>query len=368
MTLIELLIAMSIFLILGFALVSLMRGGLDTWRTGEQRREVLSNAATIIEQLTTDMRSMYTNAKNNPRVRFLADYDPHHGLSRIRFVRAIEGEAHDFLLRESGSLVEADKLIDEYHDRAEAFRGELLPTGGLCEVAYVLVPDNSGGAYDLYRAIRSPIGDPGRSVFLDSNVTPSAARSNMRLFAKNVLYLGMMFWTQYTTCWDPTVPTRMRLRDRNSKSGPMFYWDSTRALMQDTEGAEANEFRFFRGTPYDTSDDIFPSKVRLTLVVREEGRRAISSRLLRSIDASSTTIALEDAAAFPANEDQGNCYVFIDGEWIQYAERYGRELQDCRRGARGTRPAAHDKGARVETGRSITFVVNLPSFREAWDE
>ncbi len=378
MTLIELVIAMSIFLFLGMALVGMFRSGLAAWSTGERKREVLENAQTVVEQITSDLKSVYTTTGVSPpvNVRFIADVDPSTGLPRLRFVRTIRGEVQAYLLRDAGKLIQRTGLIDENNDFSEAYKGSLMPTGGLCEVAYVLARDNSSssgtskdGGYVLYRGIRSPIGDPAGSVFNDSNMATDAVRSGMKPFARNVLYMGFLFWTQHSNTWSPRHYTRTYIVSEEQKSGPMLYWDSTRGYLPAPDEPEDYEFFTYRGTLNDPSDDIFPSRVKVTVVLREGGNAAPKSTLASSMSAGGEdSLKLVDASMFPEDKSEGFCFVLVDDEWIEYTERSGRWLSGLRRGARHTRARTHKKGAVVETGHTVAFTATLPSYREAWYE
>jgi hypothetical protein len=374
MTLIEVLVSMGIFLFLGFVLVTMLRQGLSIWRTGDARRESLEQAQTIIEHLTTDLSAVYTETGRKPpvRVKFIADIDPATGAQRLRFVKTIRGEAEKYLLREAGGLFGADSFIDENHDWSEAYKGILKPAGGLCEVAYVLLPDNSpgaDGAYVLWRGICAPIGDPQNSVFNDANMDGAVVERCMTPFGRGVLHMGLSFWTQYTNTWDPRCYTRISSAfTEQEKSGPMLEWDSTRGYIPLPGRLEQSEFALYRGTPNDPSDDIFPSKIRITLVVRERGDGAAKTTLSRALNPDGSQMQLSDGSRFPLNPKEGYCFVFVGGEWIEYGERKGDTLVNLRRGARRTQAAAHRNGETVETGRTISFVVSALAYREAWYE
>ena len=56
MTLIEILVALGIFVMLGSGLVVFLRDGISTWQVGESRRESIERAEAILEPLCADLR------------------------------------------------------------------------------------------------------------------------------------------------------------------------------------------------------------------------------------------------------------------------------------------------------------------------
>ena len=61
MTLIELMVAMSIFLVLGAGLVMFLRVGIQTWRVGERRREVYERGQAILDQMAGDFSCTFSD-------------------------------------------------------------------------------------------------------------------------------------------------------------------------------------------------------------------------------------------------------------------------------------------------------------------
>jgi len=150
------------------------------------------------------------------------------------------------------------------------------------------------------------------------------------------------------------------------KSGPALWWDSTRSLP--LYSAEDREFTtFISGSSLgDPRDDIYPEAVQIVLVIAQENTGAVT-KLADSIDSSSTRIPLENASAFGKS---GYKYVIIDSEWIRYKEvrRGGLVLEDeYGRGARGTLPASHERGALVQEGKTFVLTLTLPGGREDWN-
>ena len=58
MTLIELLVAFVILLMLVAALVTLTTRGLETWTTGEARKDMYERAQVVLDLISADLRNM----------------------------------------------------------------------------------------------------------------------------------------------------------------------------------------------------------------------------------------------------------------------------------------------------------------------
>ncbi len=356
---------MAIFAFLGTATIGMLRSGLFSWRTGEAKREVLETAQLIMSQVDGDLRNMYTTESvegQPPYVRLVCDHDAN-GRQRICFVRTLSGAVSRFTRKEAGALVGADSDLDLVDDYTEARMGSLRSTSGLCEVAYVMDPDPTSGK--LYRGLRAPIGGAG-TFFVSSNLVPATSVSPLIEFADGVLYLGFHFWTQYTNTWDVSAWPIIAPR-QDEKSGPALCWDSTRSLMLVRNPIEGQFTTYLSASSEtDTNDDIFPMAVQVVLVLAE-GRSGASSRLTRDVDETSTNLPVENTGIF---EELAYQYVWIDGEWIRFNRIDDDTLvlkDEYDRGARGTLPAAHRKGASVQAGRTFTVTIMLPGGREDWN-
>jgi hypothetical protein len=383
----ELLIAMSIFMFLGVILISMLRSGVRAWHRGEMQREIHETAQIVLNQMREDIEAAYTSRPLDPaaghRSLFICDYDCSNR-ARLRFVRSMSDASQGFAGAFAGDYIlpqGCEAFINLARDRDDAIDGILKPTGGLCEVAYVM-----GGSdqYEnkmkvLYRGICSPPHDSSRSLFLDSNIEWPYLADTCRFFADRILYLGFEFWTQYTNTWRRYPPETYYTRnapqdidgaDTERTSGPLDFWDSTRGRvppgMGDPIEPEDDEFLMNLGTPGDPTDDIFPSKVRITLVIedRVSGR---DTELTKDLGSDTTLIYVDHPEPFAKVEPK---FIKINDEWIRIEGlQYGKiKVAEGGRGARGTMPQTHSRGDVVQAGRTFTLVVALPGSREDWRE
>ncbi|MEM7260704.1 MAG: type II secretion system protein [Planctomycetota bacterium] len=345
MTLIELLVAMAVFIVLGSTLVMFLRVGINTWRVGEIRREAFERSSAILDQIEADISATYSDPSNGYEgkvdVIFLSDYDEN-GRQRVRFVRSLGGEMRHQITQTAGAWTGGIGEYDFIEDKVEMEEGIMKAPGGLQEIAYLMDPDSESEM--LWRGMKSPIGG-STTIFSDDNLyrfeeDGETKPQRARPLASGVLYVEYNFWGQDTHSWSSD-------EDR----GPQSWWDSTRGIMDDDSAAD--------GSRHEWRDDVFPSRVQIVLVLRP-ARATRLAKLDRDIAAGDDEIRVDRADGYPDGAFQ---YVRIGNEWIQYESRDDRVLSGCRRGARGTEPAAHSKGTPVVYGSTFSRVVRIPGAR-----
>lgn len=400
-TLIEVLVSMSIMMILGGALILILRGGVLTWRQSEARRESFDQAQAIFLQLREDLAATVppfstplTDAGNEVEARFVCDKP--NGLQRLFLVRSIKAESEHPITGHAGSAIAADSVIDQRDDLAEARQTRLRATGGAMEIAWVLGADGV-----LYRGVKTPIGPP-HSLFADTGAyelapppgskapkpdlgaapppppgpPPSTGVTRpalLRPFATDVIHLEFLFWTQYTRTWGTRFPP-LRVAHEDERSGPMPYWDSTRALIAPPKppspvpAHQKRQFHTFlsRASLYDPRDDILPASVRVTIVLKEADAAGSHTYLAVKASARDTELTVKE----PGRLKHDGGYVYINGEWIKYDEVRKNTIIVSKngRGVRGTLAAAHDGSQPVVVGRTFTAILDVPAYREDWGD
>ena len=346
MTLVEVLVAISVFMVLGSGLVMFMRIGIDTWRVGEIRRESFERGQAVLDQFESDLRSMHPDPYHGDNgevdVFCVSDYDLN-GRQRLRFVRSLAGETRHPITREAGSLTGAVAELDYENDAMEARAGWLRAPGGLQEVVYLFDP--RPGTELLWRGLRSPVGGE-RSLLLDENIYLEDGKvRHCRPFADGILYLEFNFWGSDTSSW-------------SSEGGMLAGWDSTR-------GAVPASSTYNPASRHDPRDDEFPSRVQVVLVLRP-ARAVKFGRLMEEIDDNDTEIRLDTTEHYP---EAAYPYVRIGDEWIRYESISGGRLRNCERGVRGTEPAVHEAGTPAVYGTTFSRVVRVPGGRASlWSE
>ena len=391
-TLLEVLIAMSLFTVVGFAVVVLMKAGVDMWIGGTTISQQEDRLEQSLPRLEDDVRMVSVPAQAD-----LIPFDPQNpdpkeepsplpAINRMvsgvhpykigertvpsrywAFVREIGPRELDAYVRRAGTSPEADAYIDGKNDEQEFKDKKHKATGGLMEVLWIYVPDEERvGVGDLCRAFRSPIGgretllDPGNHADLEvvrTKIAPEPIQSN-------VLHFDIWFWAEFTTSWEGDLTQTQRPlagqdgKVRKFSSGPSYTWDSTRALLP------KKEFRMAKGPQSIgfTSDDIWPRKVRVRVAVVEE-----DTELAKGIGEGEREFTVVSTDFAVGRGDIANDYFKIGDEWIQVSGRDVRQhdrflVMD--RGALGTNAVAHGRDNTVHYGRMMDFVLSIPSFRD----
>lgn len=362
MTLLEILVAIGIFSMIGATLVMLLNQAVKGWRAGEARREAFEEAQTILRIVREDLQNAFLTApalkKGEVRGKMVCDYDEA-GRQRLALVRTLASEARHPIASLAGTALWADEHLDGDRDWAQAKEGRLQATAGLQEVLYAFDPKDPTL---LLRGTRSPPGGPGTLFAVDVVDDPEKLQAAARPLSSRVLFLGFRFWTQHTKSWDGTSrPTPGDIR-----SGPAYEWDSTRALLEPPPGLPDDAFRFFRGAGSleDPGDDILPERVEVTLVVAEDYPAGPWTFLEAPLAADAEAMQVRDTRRFADRLP----WVRVGAEWIRVKIGGANRLlvEPGGRGGRGTLPAEHPIGADVTTGRTFRMVVAVPAAREAW--
>lgn len=347
LTLIELLIATSIFLMLGGSLILFLRVGIDTWRVGEIRREAYERAQAIIDEIASDLSCTFSDPSKGTGgivdVLFVSDYDPN-GRQRMRFVRSLAGEMRHPITQKAGALTGGQFDYDYVDDAQESEWGTLRAPGGLQEVAYVMDIDPASDM--LWRSVKSPIGGL-HTLFdelnlYDDQVAPPKMTRRMRPFADGVMYLEFNFWGQETASWT----------DNEGGRGPQVWWDSTGAIV------DAGDY-FDPDSRHEHRDDVFPSRVQVTLVLRP-ARAAKFARLTRPLGSDDVEIRVGSTSHYPEGAFQ---YVRVGDEWIRYDTKSKTGFLGLERGVRGSEAMDHPVGTPVIYGTTFTRVIRVPGAR-----
>lgn len=367
-TLVELLTAIAIFAVISTMLFRMVKGALDVWRIGEQGRESIEKGGALIEEIAQDFRMLRADAAPGmpeAPVRLIAtfgsldldvDQIDESLLQRVAFARSCPEERTDPALRQSGTVPGGKEFLSDVESGTRPARA----CGGLAEVAYATLsvpkPKSDPSLLTLYRWFRTPIGGDGSLLDPAAFERPERAVATGVALAENVLYLGVEFWGRDTEGFDAPV---------DSERGPLSAWDSTRALLGDAKGP--NRFRFAKGEGSlgQTDDDVFPRRVKVTLVLaRDEDEQALL-RLAVDLPASGDVVRVDSARAFEALGTRK--FLKVGGEWMTWTSINGTELR-VQRGARGTPRVSHSAGARIHLGSTYERVIEIPVFREDWNE
>jgi len=381
-TLIEVLAATALFALLGTLLFSVVRGAMDLWTIGERNRELNDRAGAALDLLAEDLRAAWPGLPGAAEqdARFLVAQraddrgaDGTGSFSLLAFSRLCHEQRALDWLRRAGDTPGAE---DTASLAAPTDPTQLQPTGGLAEALFMLARAPGDALPSLIRRVRMPLGGKGSLLDEESWVTPAAparagiVRDGLQgaeargagvwrdgvAIADRVLWFGVQCWGPETTCWE-SLPT-----DPATAVPALPVWDSTRGLAP--SGAEGFPLALGPASLLDGRDDVFPQRVRLTLVLERDEGNATTGVLAEELSLTGTTLTL--ASAKLLDDEQRPDFVLVEGEWLGVTAIDGRKLS-VTRGARGTRPAQHAAGAKVHTGRRFDRVVELPCGRENWN-
>ncbi len=347
-TLVELLVAMGLFVALGLMMMQLVRGGLRLWRTGERQREVVERYEVFAETLVRDWRLLASASDRDPRIRMLADWAPDGDFFRVRWVRQFPEELADRRLRSKSTLGPESRVYRLGTPlSAEDEEGPgYLPTGGLAEVTWVAVPDDRPGAFSgdlrLYRGVIAPPGTDQGLFASEALESKESVRALCRLVADGVLHIGWRFARAGASDWDSAES----------------FWDSTREELSSEVFSAARDPRY--GS--DRSQDIFPARVRMTLVLDEGADRR--TRLAKAADRGATEILVDDVDKL--GKVTNGDLLKVGGEWVQVASVNGNRIRLQGRALRSTREESHPRSVPVRKGRTFVRVIEIPMGREAY--
>jgi len=394
-TLLEILISMSLFTLIGLAVVSLMRSGVDMWIAGNRGSAQEDRLEQSLPRLQADLRAVRVPKQHDripfdpknpdpqeepdplpPENRFISGYheiklgarEEPYLCPYLAFVRDITGlDELDTYAARAGTNPAAESYIDGKEDEEEFQRNDHLPTGGAVEILWIWLPDlRRPGLGTVYRAYRTPVG--GAGTLLDPTNHDDLAEIEEKIrpepMFQDVLRFDVLFWTQYTTSWEgdvtvtsrPTKPTDGKERTR---SGPSRAWDSTRGLLPEN-GPSA--FKLGRKSLRNAADDIWPRMVRVQFALMEE-----QTELLETIGNTASEFLVSEASFATGYGELDGRAMKVGPEWIRVAYRDGNRrnlFHVLERGVFGTPAVAHGAGAPVYYGRVFEFTIHCPSFRD----
>jgi hypothetical protein len=361
---------MSLFLVLGTALIALLTRALDFLDAGTGGTEIQDKANDFLIPFKSDVEGVIVERSlmpGEPAIRFHCDFvdvdsdgdgNNDYRAQRLVFVRSNSREGSDPVARMSGTKPGADAYLDGTKDVEEAEAGTLRALRGMEEVLYIALPDDPANpaVLTLYRGTRSPPG--GRGTLFDAK-TPAQIKGAAQPLLKGVLHFGVAFWTPRSTDWNSNDA-------RTDGNSPVVTWDSTRGVLQKGRNPGRNEFPFARGPKSlnDPRDDISPRSLRVSFVFKRTGRESFEGQLMQDLNEGGRK-ATVDNTGFAAGAALD--FIKIGTEWMTFSSRTDEVFSLSSRGARGTIPSAHERGDMVHCGASVVRTIIIPSYREDWN-
>lgn len=395
-TLLELLIAMAVFAVLGTAAIVMMQQGGNLFLAGSRESDLFDRQDELLPDLKRDLaRLVLPDAFDPPplppderALRGAAPPPPAppvavrlrsgsvllkeaadtalraHPCVYLAFVVSTGDEGHDARLRTAGDTPPAGEKAKPFvkSEVDKAARGVVYqPTGGRMEVCWIAVPmdPRHPGLLSVFRGYRTPVGGPDTLLDPASFDSLTKIRKSFDLKHEGVLQFSVLWRRANATSWDETAARGGS--DDTAYVGPV--WDSTRALDKTwplhRSAASLN----------DPSDDWFPQYVRLEATVALPtflGYGAGETGLGASVGTDDVRLAVErlDPLRGPGPPLR---FLKVEGEWMAYDSRridVDKREVPVERGQRGTTRAGHEAGADVYVGQGSTEVMRLPVWRD----
>ncbi|MBI3096706.1 MAG: prepilin-type N-terminal cleavage/methylation domain-containing protein [Planctomycetes bacterium] len=354
-TLIEILVAVGVFVLLGAMLVGILSGAMRLWDSGEVRRDTYERAQVVFEQVTRDLANVYADpdpalpqkqtsvgAAGLPPEAYLAEADP-----ALAFHSQPEESGSSWL---ACTVVEGQALggvyfrIDPADDTGTLLRGVWEPNTPSAKLVRVEgtkeIPLRPAVPEALITSPRELASALKRSKFLEGTSSKLAA---------GILHFGLRFWTPTTTTWEASVRPRRNPRPGES-CGSETRWDSSTRFDRQFYAFDT------RARDSDPVTAMVPSLVRLEIVVEPESRRRRGTKIPDDLDTAQKEIRVDSTRDFPEPPN----WFKIDDEWFHYTSRTSTSFTVDQRGARGSAPQRHKANARVRYGETFVTVVQIP--------
>jgi hypothetical protein len=248
--------------------------------------------------------------------------------------------------------------------RLQAGEREKLTDEGLLEVIWTVLPANTGSKNKallaeglLWRGERVYGAARGADVsmfdekYLSSRGIPRPGSTEE--VTTGVLWVGMKFATQTSLLHDDWHLGR-------DLPDVLASWDAWKRGRANAQRHIWNEPSAFLPTVRETP--LLPRRVRFEIEFERRGEHKLRTRVARYATAQDGGVEVDDALRLP----EPNSFLLIDSEWMQLISSSGNTA-NVRRGQRGTQPAAHDVGAMVHYGHTVTREIAIGVCQEDWD-
>ncbi len=380
-TLIEMVTAAAVFSLLGVMLFSMVKSGMTMWKDGESSRDEIERGVHALNSISRELRLAFT--ENNPfgsraEAQMLCDfvdYDrdgdsiPESRVQRLAFTRINAEERENEVLKTSGDEPLGRLYFTLFENDPDLVKEMgTLPTGGLAEALFMsYAPElgegqKSDGLLSLYRGYRSPIGGEGSFFTAGNLLKPDDIEFSLLPVLDEILHLEFRFWNQHTYTFDAS------LAGPDDLGGAGYTWDSTRAVLPEDPAMSPNRFRFGLGdgSRDDVTDDIFPERILITVEVRCSGGAEGLPRLTGDVKEDSINVPVDMTKPLERMKE-GERFVRIDAEWIEFSSAGTGELVVKRRGARNTLVSDHKRGSLVNYGRRFSTVVEIAGAKSCFN-
>jgi prepilin-type N-terminal cleavage/methylation domain-containing protein len=406
-TLLELLISMAMFAVLGIAVVALLGQGMTVFTEGTSDTRMADRLQAILPTIQADFAAMQPASapevlppppsesivataapapSRGPAIRLrsgwvkIAELPPEWPKAfYVAFARTNARETEDPILRQAGTAPVVPGQAPKAYEPAVIDAGgpgvaTIGAPGGLMEVVWIAVPEDPDperrkpspappvpgqewpkGVHVLYRLFRAPVGGPKSLLDPASFDSLAEIRAAGRVMHEGVLHFGATFRNVFSKSWTDGAGSG-RVQDGQAYVGSV--WDSTRALDKD--------FPLFAGADSlgNVRDDVFPAWARVELTLGVEGEFGFGrgeTTLVQGAGAEEKTLRLDsvDPLLQPGPEER---WLKVGAEWMSTtfsAVDPSEKRVTVARGRRATPAVEHASGEPVYVGSRVFADVPL---------
>ncbi|MFA4987234.1 MAG: prepilin-type N-terminal cleavage/methylation domain-containing protein [Candidatus Brocadiia bacterium] len=369
-SLLELLIAVSIFLVLGVALAVFLRSSVINWQTTSEAAALDIEANALLSQIRNDLAGAFPRT-SEPSDRYCTCVW-NSGRPVITFSSVTPPDMESSLaMAGNGIDDDGDGKIDEEIPNGLDDDGDFMIDEDCakppypCNIMYASDPWRVDSANNLlplqprlWRGIRW-------GVALGSSLTtfPDEIGHHLVPISDHVLFFEIRFGVTGTTTWDTTVSPVAKTGPR----GPEVKWDAYRMLAPEMMGSASFPvgWRDFAYPPMGVStpdEYVLPQRVLVILGMVPEAEARYS--LARNITAGDTEIPLDTTDGVYARSGEEDADVtnvlLIGNEWVTFSDVDVNKVFVRTRGSRFSTAQAHTAGTPVWFPRVYSIEVYLP--------
>ncbi len=361
-TIIEMIVAIGLFVVFGTVLALFMQAGMRSWEDRRAAAYLGAEAQSILGMVASELRavSLAEPPQDDDYRPLLLSWYPA-GVQETSFATEA-GPELSAALSEAGNGADDDgdgdvdeEKLNGVDDDGDGRTDEdcRKPPRMRPWLAYFCDPPGAVGGrrFLLWKAFDFEDDLLGVS-------TEDDFEDRCMLVSSHVAFFEMRFALKRTDTWDGNAAPRY---EEGKPVGPSFIWNSARCLLN-LEGDPFGDF-FYLAPSSDRDEQAVPECVLLVIgmIADDFPFARIQQTMLKDDD----TMALDTTEGLAVRGDGEAADIFqvllVGDEWVVYDALDGNVLHLRRRGAKGTEAADHLSGTEVYRPRVFIREIRLPA-------
>lgn len=310
-TLLEILIASTIFVLLAVLMASLLQTGIDLWKTGETSGDVTERGQIIMEQIKKDLATVFTEPDKETVAVYRFD-------ESLPLEKPYSFEPSFY----SGVDQQGNQWLYLIHLDNDNFYSYISPTYQTSKqrITYYI----SGTATSNPQLVRGIIDENTAVNFWQQQQIQGIPSAQISQTFDDILYLGC-------TCYE------------YNSLNPVTIWDSRVTITQTIQTQT-----------YPVIPQKLPQVIQIALDIKSLPLNTLKIKLSDNVGSSATQLKINTPRSLLG---LGN-YIKIGAEWLLVQKKYQYNLT-VSRGARNTTPATYSSGEEVQYGETIENKIYL---------